>query len=168
MPRHRFELNGQPVSVDVPDEMPLLWVLRDVLQLTGTKYGCGIMQWGACTGHRDGEPTRTCRLPVAEAAGRRVTTIEGLAGDSLHAVQRAWIAEQVPQCGYCQSGQIMSAAALLRRARRPSGAQVEAALAGHICRCGTYARIRRAVARAADELAVAPAWTDEDAGAEDG
>ncbi|WP_053234471.1 (2Fe-2S)-binding protein [Sandaracinus amylolyticus] len=147
----RLRVNGEDLEVDAPDDMPLLWVLRDVLALTGTKYGCGIAQCGACTVHVDGEAVRSCVTPVSSVAGRAVTTIEGLSPDRSHPVQRAWIAEDVPQCGYCQSGQIMGAAALLARNPRPDGAAIDEAMRGHLCRCGTYARIRRAIARAAGE-----------------
>jgi aerobic-type carbon monoxide dehydrogenase small subunit (CoxS/CutS family) len=147
----RFELNQTAVAVDVPDGMPVLWVLRDVLGLTGTKYGCGRMLCGACTVHVDGKATRTCMLPVERIVGRRVTTIEGLGKGTLHRVQRAWIAESVPQCGYCQSGQIMAAAALLAEHSVPTDAQVNAAMRDVLCRCGTYQRIRRAIRRAARE-----------------
>jgi len=145
----RFELNQVAVAVDVPDGMPVLWVLRDLLGLTGTKYGCGRMLCGACTVHVDGKPMQTCLLPVEKIAGRRVTTIEGLGKDSLHRVQQAWIAESVPQCGYCQSGQIMAAAALLAEKPSPTDEEVNAAMRGMLCRCGTYLRIRRAIHRAA-------------------
>ena len=142
-------VNGKPQQVDVPAEMPLLWVLRETLGLTGTKYGCGIAQCGACTVHVDGRPVRSCMTPIAAARGRRVTTIEGLDPKGEHALQRAWIAEQVPQCGFCQSGQIMSAAALLSRVPNPTDAQINDAMADNICRCGTYHRIRAAIHRAA-------------------
>ena len=146
-----LRVNGVIHRVDVEPAMPLLWVLRDVLGLTGTKFGCGIGQCGACTVHLDGAPVRSCQLAAGSAAGRAVTTIEGLAVSAPHPVQEAWIAEQVPQCGYCQSGQIMSAAALLARASRPTDAEIDAAMSGNLCRCGTYQRIRRAVRRAAGE-----------------
>jgi isoquinoline 1-oxidoreductase subunit alpha len=149
MASYEFSLNGKAAHVEVAAGTPLLWVLRDVLGLTGTKYGCGIMLCGACTVHLDGEAVRSCQLPVDEVAGRRVTTIEGLSPDRAHPLQRAWIAEQVPQCGYCQSGQIMRAAALLAVRPRPSEAEVEEAMSGNLCRCGTYLRIRRAIMRAA-------------------
>lgn len=140
-----FTLNGQPATVDVEDDTPLLWVLRDTLGLTGTKFGCGVAACGACTVHVDGVATRTCVLPVAEVAGRSITTIEGLTtGEALHPVQQAWIDHQVPQCGYCQSGQIMAAAALLRDNPRPSDAEIDAAMT-NVCRCGTYVRIRKAI-----------------------
>jgi isoquinoline 1-oxidoreductase alpha subunit len=144
-----FTLNGKAQRVDVPAAMPLLWVLRDTLGLTGTKYGCGISQCGACTVHVNGEPVRACVTPVSKIAGQRVTTIEGLAPDRSHAVQQAWIAEDVPQCGYCQSGQIMAAASLLAKTPKPTDAQIDAAMTGNICRCATYNSIRRAIHRAA-------------------
>jgi isoquinoline 1-oxidoreductase alpha subunit len=151
MARIVFELNGSEVAVDVAPDTPLLWVLRDTLRLTGTKFGCGMMLCGACTVHVDGVATRSCQLPLAQVAARKVTTIEGLAGASggAHPLQRAWVAEQVPQCGYCQSGQIMSAAALLAQKPDPSDDDIDSALRGNLCRCGTYQRIRRAVKRAA-------------------
>jgi aerobic-type carbon monoxide dehydrogenase small subunit (CoxS/CutS family) len=142
-------VNGTSYNVDVPADMPLLWVLRDTIGLTGTKFGCGLSQCGACTVHLDGTPIRSCATPVALAAGKKVTTIEGLSPDSSHALQAAWIAEQVPQCGYCQSGQIMTAAALLAKTPKPTDAQIDAAMTGNICRCGTYQRIHRAIKRAA-------------------
>ncbi len=144
-----FTLNGHPATADVEDDTPLLWVLRDTLGLTGTKFGCGVASCGACTVHIDGVATRTCVLPVAEIAGLSVTTIEGLAaGEQLHPVQQAWIDHQVPQCGYCQSGQIMAAAALLRDNPHPSDADIDEAIT-NICRCGTYQRIREAIHDAA-------------------
>lgn len=146
----RFRINGAEIEIDAPDDMPLLWALRDVLGLTGTKYGCGIGQCGACTVHLDGVAVRSCQTTLAAAAGREITTIEGLSDDRSHPIQRAWIEEDVPQCGYCQSGQIMSAAALLARAPRPTPEQIDEAMRGNLCRCGTYARIRRAVARASE------------------
>lgn len=142
-------INGHRRSVEAPADMPLLWVLRDVVGLTGTKYGCGQGLCGACTVQVDGKPVRSCLIPLSQVAGKRVTTIEGLSADRSHPVQRAWIAEEVPQCGYCQSGQIMAAAALLSSVPDPSDAQIDEALADHLCRCGTYQRIRRAVHRAA-------------------
>jgi isoquinoline 1-oxidoreductase alpha subunit len=148
-------VNGAPRTLDVDPRMPLLWVLRDVLGLTGTKYGCGIAQCGSCTVHVDGRATRSCQTPVGEVAGRRVTTIEGLtagAGPSGHPLQRAWIEEQVPQCGWCQPGFLMTAAELLATHPRPTDAQIDAALGEHVCRCGTYQRLRRAVHRAAGEV----------------
>jgi len=142
-------VNGQRHDVDVSNEMPLLWVIRDVVGLTGTKFGCGLSQCGACTVHLDGEPVRSCVTTAASAAGKRITTIEGLSPTTTHALQVAWIAEQVPQCGYCQSGQLMSAAALLVKHAAPTDAEIDAAMSGNICRCGTYQRIRRAIHRAA-------------------
>jgi aerobic-type carbon monoxide dehydrogenase small subunit (CoxS/CutS family) len=146
-----FTVNGRRQSVDVLPDTPLLWVLRDNLGLTGTKFGCGIAQCGACTVHVDGAATRSCVTPITAVAGKDVTTIEGLSRDRSHAVQRAWIAEDVPQCGYCQSGQIMAAAALLAAHPRPSDADIDAAMT-NICRCGTYQRIRAAIHRAAQEV----------------
>jgi isoquinoline 1-oxidoreductase subunit alpha len=147
-----FQVNGKPRTVDVDPETPLLWVLRDSLSLTGTKFGCGIGQCGACTVQLDGNPTRSCSIAVSDVAGKSVTTIEGLSSDRSSAIQQAWIAEQVPQCGYCQSGQIMAAAALLAKNPKPSDAAIDRAMSGNICRCGTYLRIRRAIHRAAGEL----------------
>ena len=147
-----LEVNGQPQRIDADGQMPLLWALRENLGLTGTKFGCGIAQCGACTVHVDGIATRSCTMPLAAVAGRAVTTIEGLAAESeRHPVQQAWIDEQVPQCGYCQSGQIMSAAALLASNAAPTDAEIDAAMRGNICRCGMYARIRRAIGRAAEQ-----------------
>jgi len=146
-----FIVNDQPVRLDVDPDMPLLWALRENLALTGTKFGCGIAQCGACTVHLDGEAVRSCVTPVSSAAGRRVTTIEGIGqADELHPVQRAWIAHQVPQCGYCQSGQIMSATALLSGNPRPNDAEIRSAMAGNLCRCGMYSRIHRAIRDVAD------------------
>lgn len=145
-----FQLNGEKASVDVDKNMPALWVLRDVLKLTGTKYGCGIAQCGACTIHVDGKAMRSCVLPVANLQGKSVTTIEGLAGEEgLHPVQQAWIDEQVPQCGYCQPGMIMSVAALLAENPHPDDAVIDQSIT-NICRCGTYPRIRKAIHRAAN------------------
>jgi len=146
---YSLTVNGKPERVDVQPETPLLWVLRETLGLTGTKFGCGIGQCGACTLHVDGRVVRSCSVPVSQAAGKRITTIEGLSANSSHPLQQAWIAEQVPQCGYCQSGQIMAAAALLAGNRRPNDQDIDRAMAGNICRCGTYQRIRRAIKRAA-------------------
>ena len=146
-----FTLNGKPFTTDAAADMPLLWVLRDLAGLTGTKYGCGMAQCGACTVHLDGEAIRSCSTPVSAAAGKRVTTIEGLSADGSHPLQRAWVAEEVPQCGYCQSGQIMQAAALLADSPKPTDAEIDTAMAGNICRCGTYQRIRAAIHRAAQE-----------------
>ena len=142
-------VNGKPYNVDVAADMPLLWVIRDVIGLTGTKFGCGLSQCGACTVHLDGNAVRSCSIPASTAAGKKVTTIEGLSPNSSHALQIAWIAEQVPQCGYCQSGQIMSAAALLAKTPKPTDEQINTAMNGNICRCGTYQRIHRAIKRAA-------------------
>jgi isoquinoline 1-oxidoreductase subunit alpha len=144
-----FTLNGKPVQSKAPPDTPLLWVIRDELGLTGTKYGCGIAACGACTVHLDGTPVRACRMPVSTAEGKKVTTIEGLGGN--HALQKAWVAEQVPQCGYCQSGQIMQAAALLANNKKPTREQIVRHMDGNICRCGTYNRIVRAIERAAKE-----------------
>ena len=151
MARFRLEINGRQQIIDPDPQMPLLWVLRDLLNLTGTKYGCGIGLCGACTVHVDGAATRSCQTPLATAAGRRIITIEGLASNGLHPVQEAWIAEQVPQCGYCQPGQIMSAAALLARNPHPADADIDQAMTGNVCRCATYFRIRNAIRRAAGE-----------------
>ena len=150
MPAVRFTLNGKPQTVDVVATMPLLWVLRDTLGMTGTKFGCGMALCGACTVHIDGQPMRSCATPIASVAGRKVTTIEGLSPDSGHPVQQAWIEEDVPQCGYCQSGQIMTAAALLAKTPRPTRADIDEAMRNNICRCGTYDEIRRAILRAAE------------------
>ena len=144
-----LNVNGQPKQVDVEPDTPLLWALRDNLELTGTKYGCGVAQCGACTVHLDGQPVRSCVTPVAAATGRKVTTIEGLHPKAEHPLQKAWVEEQVPQCGYCQSGQIMSAAALLARTPSPTDKDIDDAMAGNICRCGTYQRLRKAIHRAA-------------------
>jgi isoquinoline 1-oxidoreductase alpha subunit len=151
MARFTLEINGRQQLVDADPEMPLLWVLRDLLNLTGTKYGCGIGLCGACTVHMDGAAIRACQTPLATAADRRIVTIEGLGSNGLHPVQEAWIAEQVPQCGYCQPGQIMSATALLARKPHPADADVDQAMAGNVCRCATYFRIRNAIRRAAGE-----------------
>jgi isoquinoline 1-oxidoreductase subunit alpha len=152
MPQISFQLNGHDQTVDVNPEMPLLWVLRDTLGMTGTKYGCGMALCGACTVHIEGEPTRSCVTPVSRVAGKQITTIEGISTDLSHAVQRAWIIEQVPQCGYCQSGQIMSAVALLAKTPNPTDAQIDDAMSGNICRCGTYHRLRKAIHHAAQLL----------------
>lgn len=145
----KLVVNGSVHEVDAPEEMPLLWVLRDRLGYTGVKFGCGMAQCGACTVHLDGEAVRSCMTPVSSAAGRKVTTIEGLSLDGSHPVQRAWAELDVVQCGYCQSGQIMAAAALLAEKPHPTDADIDRAMAGNICRCGTYQRIRAAVHRAA-------------------
>ncbi len=151
MARLTLEINNRQQIVDADPEMPLLWVLRDLLNLTGTKYGCGIGLCGACTVHIDGSAVRACQTPVSTVEGKQITTIEGLGKDRLHPVQQAWIEEQVPQCGYCQPGQIMSAAALLSQTPRPTDAEVDEAMAGNLCRCATYFRIRSAIHRAAGE-----------------
>jgi isoquinoline 1-oxidoreductase alpha subunit len=151
-----FRVNGKPANVDVPAEMPLLWVLRDVLDLKGTKFGCGVAQCGACTVHLNGAPTRSCITPISRVQGAQVATIEGLSPDGTHALQRAWEELDVPQCGYCQAGQIMSAAALLAKNPRPTDADIDAAMDGNLCRCATYLRIRQAIHRAA-ELSVTDA-----------
>jgi isoquinoline 1-oxidoreductase alpha subunit len=146
-----LEVNEQERAIDAEPAMPLLWALRDLLNMTGTKYGCGIGMCGACTVHLDGQAVRSCQTPVSVVGKRTVTTIEGLSGTGSHPVQRAWIAEQVPQCGYCQSGQIMQAAAFLAKTPHPTQEQIDQAMTGNICRCATYQRIRRAIARAAEE-----------------
>jgi isoquinoline 1-oxidoreductase alpha subunit len=143
-----FKVNSKPAAVDVPGGMPLLWVLRDVLDLKGTKFGCGIAECGACTVHLNGEPMRSCIVPASGVQGAEVTTIEGLSSDGSHPLQRAWEEVDVPQCGYCQAGQIMSAAALLAKNPKPTDADIDAAMAGNICRCATYLRIRAAIHRA--------------------
>ena len=146
-------INGKAYSLDIEPETPLLWVLRDEIGLTGTKYGCGIAQCGACTVHLEGNPVRSCSVPVSVAANKNIVTIEGLSDDNSHPVQQAWIAEQVPQCGYCQSGQIMAATALLKRNPNPTDKDIDSAMQGHICRCGTYPRIRKAIKSAAQLMA---------------
>jgi isoquinoline 1-oxidoreductase alpha subunit len=152
----KLTVNGKPVEVVAEPDTPLLWVLRDKLGLTGTKFGCGIAQCGACTVHIDGQARRSCVMPIGELSGTRVTTIEGIATpDRIHAVQEAWIAENVPQCGYCQAGQIMSAVALLAANPAPTDEDIDSALSANLCRCGTYPRIRRAVHRAAKALGAA-------------
>jgi len=145
-----FTLNGKSQSVDVDPQMPLLWVLRDTLNLTGTKFGCGMALCGACTVHINGEATRSCVTPVSAVSGKKVTTIEGLSSDGSHPVQQAWVEIDVPQCGYCQCGQIMSAAALLSKKPSPTDADIDDFMSGNICRCGTYQRIRKAIHRAAE------------------
>ena len=142
-------INDRTHEVDVPADMPLLWVLRDVVGLTGTRFGCGMALCGACTVHVDGQAQRSCVIPVSAATGKRIVTIEGLSPDSSHPVQRAWIEEQVPQCGYCQSGQIMAAAVLLAEKPDPTDDEIDVVMSGNICRCGTYPRIRRAIHTAA-------------------
>ena len=146
-----FRVNGRAVEVDAPPTTPLLWILREELKLTGTKFGCGVGQCGACMVHIDGDRTFACLAPIAQVADRAVITIEGLSADAQHPLQKAWLAESVPQCGYCQSGQIMSAAALLRQNPHPTRAQIVAHMSTNICRCGTYPRIVRAIERASRE-----------------
>ena len=147
-----FNLNEKSQTVDVDPEMPLLWVIRDIIGLTGTKFGCGIAQCGACTVHLDGSPIRSCLTPVSQVSGKSVTTVEGLSEDRSHPLQQAWIEHQVPQCGYCQSGQLMSAAALLAEHPNPTDEQIDSAMSGNLCRCGTYQRIREAVKTAAKSM----------------
>jgi isoquinoline 1-oxidoreductase alpha subunit len=153
MTQVKLNINGVSHSVDIPDDMPLLWALRDKLNLVGTKYGCGIGECGSCTVLVNGSPVQSCRIKAASLAGKEITTIEGLSPDGSHAVQRAWNDEDVPQCGYCQAGQIMSAAALLARIPQPSDADIDQAMSDILCRCGTYPRIRKAIKRAAGYLA---------------
>ena len=158
-----FSLNGKAVSVEAEPDTPLLWVIREQLKLTGTKFGCGIAQCGACTVHLDGEPTRSCSIEISDIGGRHVTTIEGLSPTGTHPLQKAWIAEQVPQCGYCQSGQIMQAAALLSQNPNPSEQQIVDGMNGNLCRCATYSRIVGAVRRAAEIMNRAAEITNEGA-----
>jgi isoquinoline 1-oxidoreductase alpha subunit len=146
----RVNVNGEDHVLDVEPEMPILWAVRDVLGLTGTKYGCGQALCGACVVHLDGDPVRSCVTPIRRAEGRKITTIEGLSPDGTHPLQKAWVDLAVPQCGFCQAGQIMTAAALLRRKPKPSDAEIDQSMAGNLCRCGTYLRIRAAVRKAAD------------------
>ena len=148
-----IKVNGKSRQVDVDPDMPLLWVLREEAQLTGTKFSCGAGLCGACTVHVDGEPMRSCILPVSKVKGKNITTIEGVSGEVVEALQQAWVAENTPQCGYCQPGQIMSAAALLSQKAKPTDSDIGDAMSGNICRCGTYQRIRRAIHQAADTLA---------------
>ena len=148
MARYRLSVNGKSSELESPPDVPLLWVLRDTLGLTGTKYGCGMGLCGACTVHVDGQAVRSCQTPVGSLGNKKITTIEGLSSDRSHPVQQAWIAEQVPQCGYCQSGQIMQAAALLKANPHPTRDQIDQAMTGNLCRCATYQRIRRAIVRA--------------------
>ncbi|HZF80129.1 MAG TPA: (2Fe-2S)-binding protein [Rubrivivax sp.] len=147
----RLSVNGKPTSAKSSADTPLLWVLRDELGLTGTKFGCGVAQCGACTVHLNGQAIRSCVTPLSAVEGQRITTVEGLSADGTHPLQKAWIAEQVPQCGYCQSGQLMSAADLLAKNRRPTRAQIVEHMSGNLCRCGTYNRIVTAIERAAQE-----------------
>jgi isoquinoline 1-oxidoreductase subunit alpha len=149
----KIKLNNKPYTLDADPKMPLLWAIRDLAGLTGTKFGCGIAQCGACTVHLEGSPIRSCSVPVSAAANKSITTIEGLSGDNSHPVQQAWIMEQVPQCGYCQSGQIMTAVALLAKNPSPTDAEIDRAMQGNICRCGTYVRIRKAVKTASNLMA---------------
>ncbi|HET6541744.1 MAG TPA: (2Fe-2S)-binding protein [Chryseolinea sp.] len=154
MATYQLNINGETRDVEAVPNTPLLWVLRDNLGLTGTKYGCGVAQCGACTVHLDGTAVRSCSTPVSTVGNKKVTTIEGLAtADTLHPVQQAWMQENVPQCGYCQSGQIMSAVALIEKNPTPSDSDIEAAMSGNICRCGTYERIRKAIKRASNTAA---------------
>ena len=156
----KLTVNGQPYAVDVEPDMPLLWILRDELGITGPKYGCGIAQCGACTVHLNGEAVRSCQVPASALGQAEVVTIEGLApGDEWHVVQKAWLEEQVAQCGYCQSGQMMQAAALLKSNTAPSNEEIDEAMSGNLCRCGTYPRIRQAIKKAAVMMA-APAKTE--------
>jgi len=148
----KLTINGNPHEIEIASDTPLLWVLRDTMGLTGTKFGCGIAQCGACTVLIDGEAVRSCSLPVSQAEGKKITTIEGLSTDRSHPLQQAWIEEQVPQCGYCQSGMIMSAAALLTKTPKPTEAQIIQAMNGNICRCGTYSRVKKAILRAANHI----------------
>lgn len=148
-------VNGESRTVDADDSTPLLWILRDHLNLTGTKYGCGMSLCGACTVHLDGQPVRACALPLSTVAGKSITTIEGIGGEQLNPVQTAWLAHDVAQCGYCQSGQIMAASALLQKNANPSDAEIDAAMSGIVCRCGSYQRIREAIHAAAQGMALA-------------
>ncbi len=152
MAKYTLNINGKSTPLEAEPNMPLLWALRDTLGMTGTKFGCGMSQCGACTVHLDGNPVRSCSVPVGQIRKAKITTIEGLSPNIEHVVQQAWIAEQTPQCGYCQSGQIMSAAALLAKNSAPSDAEIDAAMSGNLCRCGTYPRIRKAIHRAAAAL----------------
>jgi len=161
-----FILNGKPKTVDVNPNMPLLWVLRDTLNMTGTKFGCGMALCGACTVHIDGEATRSCITPLSSVSGKKVTTIEGLSATDSHPVQRAWIEIDVPQCGYCQSGQIMTASALLAKTPNPTDAEIDDAMSGNICRCGTYDRIRAAIHQAAKLQAAGTKTASADEGSE--
>lgn len=156
MPSYTLQINGKSFPVEADARMPLLWAIRDLVNLTGTKYGCGIAQCGACTVHLNGTPVRSCSIPVSAVTGQQITTIEGLSPDNSHPVQKAWIAEQVPQCGYCQSGQIMAAAALLKHNPHPTDKDIDVAMQGHICRCGTYPRIRKAIKTAAQLTTTSP------------
>jgi isoquinoline 1-oxidoreductase alpha subunit len=152
MPSYNLQVNGKNYSIEADPKMPLLWAIREQVGLTGTKYGCGIAQCRACTVHLNGNPVQSCSIPVSAAAGQKITTIEGLSENNSHPIQKAWITEQVPQCGYCQSGMIMTASALLKRNPSPSDKDIDVAMQGHICRCGTYPRIRRAIKSASKML----------------
>lgn len=152
MAKYTLNINQQEFTVDTDPQTPLLWVIRDEVGLTGTKYGCGIAQCGACTVHLNGNPVRSCSLPVSATSGQQITTIEGISEDQSHPVQKAWIEAQVPQCGYCQSGQVMSAVALLDKNPKPSDDDIDTAMSGNICRCGTYTRIRKAIHNASNEI----------------
>jgi len=153
MASYKLNINGKNYSIEADPKMPLLWAIRDLANLTGTKYGCGIAQCGACTVHLNGSPVRSCSIPVSAAAAQKITTIEGLSEDNTHALQMAWIKEQVPQCGYCQSGQMMAAAALLKKTPNPTDKDIDTAMQGILCRCGTYNRIRQAIKTAAEMVA---------------
>ena len=153
MAAYALKINGKTYNIEADPKMPLLWAIRDLAGLTGTKYGCGIAQCGACTVHLNGTPVRSCSLPVSAAAAQKIITIEGLSDDNSHPVQKAWIEEQVPQCGYCQSGQIMAATALLSKNPKPTDKDIDVAMQGNICRCGTYPRIRKAIHTAAELMA---------------
>ena len=153
MPTYNLTVNEKAYTIDADQTMPLLWAIRDLVGLKGTKFGCGIAQCGACTLHLDGVAVRSCSLPVAAAAGKKITTIEGISENVDHAVQKAWIEFQVPQCGYCQSGQIMSAVALLKTKPKPTDTDIDTAMQGNLCRCGTYQRIRKAIHRASELMA---------------
>lgn len=152
MPTYTLHINGKPIAIQADEKMPLLWVIRDIIGLTGTKFGCGIAQCGACTVLLNGNPIRSCSIPASAVVNQPVTTIEGLSPDNSHPVQKAWLAEQVPQCGYCQSGQILAAAALLNKIAHPSDKDIDSAMQGNICRCGCYPRIRKAIKTAAAGL----------------
>jgi isoquinoline 1-oxidoreductase subunit alpha len=154
MAKYNLNINGKVQNIEAEPNMPLLWAIRDIVGLTGTKFGCGMAQCGACTVHLDGQPTRSCSVPVSVIKNGKITTIEGLSADTNNVVQQAWIAEQVPQCGYCQSGQIMSAVALLKSNPNPTDEDIETYMSGNLCRCGTYQRIQKAIHRAADMLKV--------------
>jgi isoquinoline 1-oxidoreductase alpha subunit len=152
MAKYTLTINQQQFTVDADPQTPLLWVIRDEIGLTGTKYGCGIAQCGACTVHINGNPVRSCSLPVSAGSGQKITTIEGISEDQSHPVQKAWIDAQVPQCGYCQAGQVMSAVALLNKKPNPTDDDIDTAMSGNICRCGTYTRIRKAIHNASKEM----------------